>query len=311
MKIVIWPARPDWEPALRSAAGNATVVMPANEAEALAAAADAEGWIGKLDARFLAAAPKLRWMQSSSISLERVVFPELIKSSVVLTNMQHTSDIEVSTHALTLFLALCRELPKLIRRQAHGEWKREANIRHLQGMTVLVLGLGGIGTQLVRQLSVLGATVIGIDPKVTQLAGASEVAKPERLPELLSRADAVLIVAPLTPQTMGLFDEAMFQRMKRDALFVNVGRGQIVKTAALDRALSEGWIAAAAIDVCDPEPLPPDNPLWKHPNIIITPHLATLGSRHVERQLQCVVDNVKLFVSGKPFPSVADKANWY
>ena len=313
MKVVIWPARPDWEPAIRKAAGSAlAVAAPSTEAEALAEAKDADGWIGRMNATLLAAAPKLRWMQSPTISLEHVIFPELVESDVVLTNMRHTSNVEVATHATTLFLALCRDLRHLFRQQQAGIWKREAKIRDIPTMTVIIMGLGAIGTEAVRQVSALGAKIIGLDPKVTTPpAGVAELHKPERLAELLPRADAVICIAPLTPHTMGLFDEDMFRKMKRDALFVNVGRGQIVKTDSLHRALTEGWIEKAATDVADPEPLPPGHPLWKLDNIIITPHLATLGSRIGERQLDCVVENVKLFAAGKPFATVADKKMWF
>jgi phosphoglycerate dehydrogenase-like enzyme len=312
VNIVIWPERPDWDKAVRDAAGSATVVSPTTEAEALAAAPEAEGWIGNMNPALLKAAKKLRWMQAPTISLERVIFPELAESNVTLTNMQQTSNVEVATHATTLFLALCRDLTHLFRQQQALLWKREAKIRDIPTMTVIVMGLGAIGREACKQIAALGARIIGVDPTLKDAPpGVAELAHPDKLPELLPKVDALVCIAPLTPNTMGLFDDAMFKRMKKDALFVNVGRGQIVKTDSLLRALKEGWIERAAIDVCDPEPLPSDHPLWKLDNIIITPHLATLGSRIRERQLDCVVENVKSFVAGKPFGHIANKKLWF
>jgi phosphoglycerate dehydrogenase-like enzyme len=260
MHLVIWPQQPDeWVAAIREAAGAHEVVAPTSAAEALAAARDAEGWIGRLDRELLIAAPHLRWVQSPSISLESIVFPELIDSDVTLTNMRHIYNDHIANHVLAFFLAHCRDLPHLIRRQIAGEWApQDAQVRDPAAMTVIVMGLGGIGAEVVRRLSVFGPTIIGVDPKLTTAPDAvAELHPPAHLPDLLPRADATIICAPQTPETTGLFDEAMFQRMKPTALFINIGRGKIVRLAALERALAEGWLAAAALDVFEEDPHAP------------------------------------------------------
>lgn len=313
MSLVIWPPqRAEWVTAIRAVAGGTPVLTPADEAAALAAAPTAEGWVGQLTPALLERAPRLRWLQALSISLEHTVFPDLIAADVTLTNMRHIYDDHIANHVLALFLALCRDLPRLARRQIVREWApRTVEVRDPAAMTVLVLGLGGIGAEVVRRLSVLGPTLIGVDPKVTGLPELVELARPAALPDLLPRADAVIICAPHTPETEGLFDEAMFQRMQPTALFINIGRGKIVRLAALERALAEGWIAGAGLDVFETEPLPTDSPLWAMENVIITPHTAGFGPAVETRRLAVVLENVRRFVAGQPLTNVTDKARWY
>ncbi len=315
MRIVIWPKQSgEWVEAIRSAAGDVEVVTPANEAEAMAAARTAEGWIGKLTPALLESAPYLRWLQAPSISLESVVFDDLIASDVTLTNMRNIYNDHIANHVLALFLALCRDLPRLMRRQAAGVWTPHdaVRVRDPAEMTVLVMGLGGIGSEVVRRLAVFGPSIIGVDPKVEAAPpGAAELARPVQLPDLLPDVDAVIICAPQTPETIGLFDEALFQRMRRDAFFINIGRGKIVRLAALEKALGEGWIAGAGLDVFETEPLPRDSPLWKMENVIVTPHSADAGPHTDERRLAVVLENVRHFVAGEPLATVTDKARWY
>ncbi len=315
MTLVIWPEIPDHEvAAIREAAGAMAVVAPKNATEAREAAPQAEGWIGILTPELLELAPRLRWNQSPTISLESVVFPDLAASDVVLTKMRDIQNDHISTHVIALLLGYCRDLPRLLRLQMKREWLEldRLNVHDPAEMTVLILGLGGIGAEVARRLAPFGATILGVDPKVpTAPPGVTELYPPDRLTELLPRADAVIICAPQTPETTGLFDEAMFQRMKPSAYFINIGRGKIVRLAALERALAEGWIAGAGVDVFETEPLPTESPLWEMENVVITPHSAGHGPHLEERRLRVVLENVRHFVAGEPLVNVADKARWY
>ena len=179
-------------------------------------------------------------------------------------------------------------------------------------MTILVMGLGGIGSEVTRRLAPFGPTIIGVDPKVTTAPpDVAELHGPDQLTTLLPNADAVIICAPQTPETTGLFDEAMFRLMKPTAYFINIGRGKIVQLAALERALSEGWIGGAGLDVFETEPLPTTSPLWAMENVTITPHSAGYGPHIEERRLRVVLENVRRFVAGQPLVNVADKSLWY
>jgi phosphoglycerate dehydrogenase-like enzyme len=332
MSIVVWPQQaPEWIEALREAAGTTQVVAPGSEADAVAAAPSAEGWIGRLTPALLAAAPRLRWLHAWNTGMERIIFPELVASDVTATNMRHIFDDHVANFVLGLFLALCRDLPRLTRMQMRKEWapdvpvsdpsmvathvsmRPQVDTRDPGDMMVLVLGLGGIGAEVARRIATLGATVIGIDPKVAEpTTGVSEVAKPDRLDELLARADTVVVCAPQTPQTTGLFDEARFRMMKRGSFFINLGRGEMVDEAALARALSEKWIGGAALDVFEKEPLPSHSPLWDAENVIVMPHIGGWGGPHTDaREVATAVENVRRFVAKRPLLNVVDKAVWY
>lgn len=315
MSLVIWPQRSaEWVAAIREAAGEMPVVAPGDEAAACAAAPDAEGWIGRLTPELLEHAPRLRWQQSPSISLESVVFPDLAASDVILTNMRDIYNDHIATHVLALLLAHCRDLPRLLRHQLAHDWVSADQVAVLDpaDLTIVVLGLGGIGAEVTRRLAPFGPTIIGVDPKVTTAPpDVADLFTPDRLPGLLPRADVVIICAPQTPETTGLFDEAMFRRMQPTAFFINIGRGKIVELAALERALAEGWIAGAALDVFETEPLPPASPLWDMEQVIITPHSAGYGPHTDERRLRVVLENVRRFVAGQPLVNVTDKTRWY
>lgn len=315
MNLVIWPQQSvEWVAAIREAAGAIPVVAPEDEAAALAAAPEAEGWIGQLTPELFEHAPRLRWQQSPSISLESIVFPDLVASEVTLTNMRDIFNDHIATHVLALLLAHCRDLPRLIRRQIEHRWAFTDQVAVVDpaDLTIVVMGLGGIGAEVTRRLAPFGPTILGVDPKVTTAPpDVAELFTPDRLPELLPRADATIICAPQTPETTGLFDEAMFRRMKETAFFINIGRGKIVRLAALERALTEGWIAGAGLDVFETEPLPTDSPLWDMERVILTPHSAGYGPHTDERRLRVVVENVRRFVAGQTLVNITDKARWY
>jgi len=313
--LVIWPEMPQDEvAAIREAAGTMEVVAPTSEAAAREAAPQAAGWIGKLTPELLGYAPLLRWNQSPTISLESVVFPDLAASDVILTKMRDIQNDHISTHVLALLLGYCRDLPRLIRRQVAREWAEWDAVKVVDPseMTILVMGLGGIGAEVTRRLAPFGPTIIGVDPKVTTAPpDVAELHGPDQLTALLPNADAVIICAPQTPETTGLFDEAMFRLMKPTAYFINIGRGRIVRLAALERALSEGWIGGAGLDVFETEPLPTASPLWAMENVTITPHSAGYGPHIEARRLRVVLENVRRFVAGQPLVNVADKSLWY
>ena len=255
----------------------------------------------------------MRWLQAPTISLEHVVFPELVASDVTLTNMRNIYNDHIANHVLALFLSLCRDLPRAMRRQLERDWVPQADTKDPAAMTIVILGLGGIGAEVARRLAVLGPKrIAGIDPKVRRPPpGVDAVYPPERLAELLPEADTVIICAPQTPQTTGLFDDSMFARMKRTALFINIGRGKIVKLAALEQALRECWIAGAGLDVFETEPLPAESSLWRLDNVILTPHTAGYGPHTEDRRLEIVLENLRRFLTNQPLATVTDKANWY
>lgn len=183
---------------------------------------------------------------------------------------------------------------------------------HLADSTIGIVGVGGIGAEVARRAAAFGMRIVGIDPVARLVPGVTDdVWPPNRLVDLLSTSDFVVIAAPHTPETEKLVRRPQFQAMKRTAYLINVGRGIIVDLADLDAALATGEIAGAALDVCEVEPLPAEHPLWRRENVIITPHVAAASPRIAERHLQVLLENVRRFAAGETPLNLVDKRRWY
>jgi phosphoglycerate dehydrogenase-like enzyme len=200
--------------------------------------------------------------------------------------------------------------------QARDTWERglvpEERLWELTGKTMLVVGLGGIGTEVARRAHALGMRVIAT--RGSRREGpdfVSYVGLADELLDLAPQADVVVNAAPLTPATTGLFDARFFAALKPGAYFINVGRGRSVVTADLLAALEAGQIAGAGLDVTDPEPLPDGHPLWSRPDVIITPHVAAGSDLRVERLWTVLRENLRRYAAGEPMLSVVDTARGY
>jgi phosphoglycerate dehydrogenase-like enzyme len=215
-----------------------------------------------------------------------------------------------------MLLALTRDLPVHLAGRAEGAWNREGSgvLRPvvLQGRTLLVVGLGSIGTEIARRGQGFGMHVIAT--RRTDAPSPSfveHVGKPEELLALLPRADVVAIALPLTDETKGLFGPEAFAAMKPSSYLVNIGRGRIVDTDALLASLESGHLAGACLDVTDPEPLPSGHPLWSFPNVVITPHVSSEGEITDERHWELMRENLRRFDAGEPLLNVVDKRAGY
>jgi phosphoglycerate dehydrogenase-like enzyme len=175
-----------------------------------------------------------------------------------------------------------------------------------------MVGLGHIGAEIARRGVACGMRVVAVDPRQTVAPeGVEALWPPQRLDDLLGESDFVVIAAPHTPATEKLFCRPRFEAMRRSAVLVNIGRGAIVELDDLTAALKEGLIAGAALDVCEIEPLPAEHPLWRMPNVIITPHVAAFSQRIPERHLERTLENIGRFARGEPVLNVVDKAMWF
>jgi phosphoglycerate dehydrogenase-like enzyme len=253
----------------------------------------------------LAAAPKLRWIQVMSAGVERCVsIPAVRERRPLLTNMQRVAGPVMAEHVMALMLAFSRSLQFYIPEQRAGRWTPEvpppARSLELQGKTVLVAGLGGIGTEVARR-----AHAFGMKVTATRASGregppfVSYVGLPDELPALARDADFVVNTLPLTEQTRGLFDAKLFGVMKPGAIFVNVGRGGSVVQDDLVAALRSGRLAGAGLDVTDPEPLPAGHPLYSLPNVIITPHVAADTDLGNAARWSIVRENLRRYAAGE------------
>ncbi|MBN7771393.1 D-2-hydroxyacid dehydrogenase [Marinobacter daepoensis] len=220
------------------------------------------------------AADNLKWIHATSAGVDALMFPALIDSDVAVTNARGIFDRTIAEYVLCTILMFAKDFPGSIRLQMKREWKHRDTER-AEGKQVLVVGAGSIGRQIARLVNAIGLHAHGIartprhdDPDFIAVHGNEE------LYEQLGHADYVVIAAPLTPQTEGLFDARAFAAMKPSARLINIGRGPIVKTEALIQALDAGEIAGAGLDVFEEEPLPADHPLWQRENVIMTAHMA-------------------------------------
>lgn len=302
---------------MQQAAPGVTLVAPADRAGAAREAPDADAVIGECVPEVIQAGPRIRWVQRMFAGVERcLAIPAFVERGIVLTNMQKVAGPVMSEHVLAFLFGLTRGLATYVPAQARGEWAQESvpenRLWEVKGRTMLVVGLGGIGTETAKRAHALGMTVIAIRNSGTEGPDyVAEVGLPDQLLPFAARADVIVNTLPLTQDTKGLFDRKVFDAAKRGALFINVGRGGTVVTADLVEALKDGRIGGAGLDVTDPEPLPADHPLWRAPNTIITPHIAAaLEGNEVARWL-LARENLRRYVEGGKLLSEVDVAKGY
>jgi len=315
--IVVRSDYPGMVPALQPMAPGVRLLWAKSDAEAVAAAADADAIMGLCSPELVAAAGQALWIQLFSAGSERcVAIPELRERQLLLTNMQRISGSEIAEHAIGLLLAFTRGLNVYLPDQKSGRWRPDLVPRsqtwELEGRTLLVAGLGGIGSQVARRAHALGMRVVATRASGQQRPDyVDEVGGPEALLRLAAAADVVVNALPLTPATTGLFDARFFTAMKPGGIFINVGRGRSVVTADLVAALQERRLAGAGLDVTDPEPLPADHPLWQLSNVIITPHVAASSDKVSGRLLAVAQENLRRYVAGERLLSVVDTGRGY
>jgi phosphoglycerate dehydrogenase-like enzyme len=259
----------------------------------------------------------LRWLQAPQAAPPAgYYYPELIAHPVQITNFREIYNDHIAAHILSFVLAFARGLHVYLPQQLRREWKPEpresGDVVHLPEATALIVGVGGIGAEAARLLAAFGMTVIGIDERRPDKPdGVAEMHRAAELDTLLPRADFVILTVPHTPETEGFFNRARFQRMKKSAFFINIGRGMTTRLDDLVAALEAKEIAGAALDVYEIEPLPAMHPLWTMPNVLLTPHTAGHGPYLDDRRRDVLVDNAKRFVAGQPLRNVVDKARWF
>jgi phosphoglycerate dehydrogenase-like enzyme len=278
--------------------------------------ADAEAMFGTLPTALLARAARLRWLQAPQAAPPAgYYYPELIAHPVVVTNFREIYNDHIGAHIMAFVLAFARGLHDYLPRQLRRQWAPEpldTGVIHLPEATVLIVGLGGIGAEAARLAAAFGMRVIGVDARRREAPpGVAELHGAKALDALLPRADFVILTVPHTPQTEGFMHRARFQRMKRSAFFINIGRGMTTRLDDLVAALRAGEIAGAGLDVFEQEPLPADHALWTMPGVLLTPHTAGFGPYLDERRFEILLDNCKRFLAGQPLRNVVDKARWF
>lgn len=278
----------------------------------------------------LGIAPRLRWVQLDTAGADGVLGTPLWRSEVAITTLSGVGPPTAAEHAMMLVLALAHHLPEMVDLQRRREWPSAADRwqrlmpRELRGATIGVVGYGAIGREIGRLARSFGMTVLGVRQGTVQAVsyalprlGAPGQDEPDRmygpgeLHAMLAECDYVVLVVPSTPATFHLIDEAALRAIRPGAVLLNVARGAVVNEPALVRALQEGWIAGAGLDVFEAEPLPSDSPLWSMPNVIITPHVAGLTPHYHDRIMDLFAQNLRRYLAGEPLLNQVQRHRHY
>lgn len=301
---------------VQEAAPGMRILVTRDRGEIEAALDGIEIAVGGLPRDLLPRACNLRWFQQWAAGADWLLrYPEAVNLDFVLTSASGVHPIQISEHVFAFLLAFAREFHRAMRAQGRRKWipqDRHADLFELAGKTMVLIGVGTIGAQTARVATAFGMRVLGVrrHPGVS-VPGVEAMFGPNQLLDVLPEADFVVVTAPLTRETQGMIGERELRAMKPTAYVVNIGRGGIIREDALIRALKEGWIAGAGLDVFESEPLPEDSALWGMDNVIITSHYAGITPHYNERAMAIFLDNLRRYRAGEPLRNVVDKRLGY
>jgi phosphoglycerate dehydrogenase-like enzyme len=289
--------------------------------EVMRAIADADAYVGfGMPRALFVAGKRLRWVHTAAAGVGSLLFPEMIESDVVLTNSAGIHAIPMAEHVLGGILYLLRQFDIAVAQQRDRVWNRDpfvgssTKMRELSECRVLIIGAGGIGTEIARRLTALGARCTGVRrrPQRGIPQGFEAVYGVADIDSLLSTADILIVAAPATANTRGLVTAERLDHLPQGAIVVNVARGSLLDERALVERLRDGRLSGAVLDVFEREPLPSDSDVWGVPRLLLTPHVsATSPGGYWRRELELFIDNWTRFASGRPMRNVVDKQAGY
>ena len=285
--------------------------------EKVAILEQAEVILGVCSPQLIRTAKNLHWLQHFGTGVDRCLMsPEAQEADFILTNSQHTAGPPIAEHVIAMLMMLTRNLQYFHHLQQDQVWQRPPDtpspMIEIGGKTMLVVGLGGIGTEVARRAAALGMRVIA-----TRRSGregsdfVDYVGLSDELPELAAQAHVIVNTLPLTRETTGIFGREFFAVVKQGAYFISIGRGRNTDTAELIAALKDGRLAGAGLDVTDPEPLTKGHELWTLPNVIITPHISYMTDRGFERNRIVITENLRRYINGERMLNVVDIGRGY
>ncbi len=262
----------------------------------------------------LARAPKLKWIHIGGTGIDPYIASGIFDGNVTVTNSRGAVAIPIAEHALTFIMMLAKKAPQLLENKRKRLWE-PFNTMEVRNRTVGLIGLGAIGSEIAKLARGCGMRVIATRKSSTQhesgVAGVDELYPGKDLPRLLGESDFVVIAAPLTPETKGMINEQTLHMMKSTAYLINIARGQIVNQPDLIKALREGWIAGAGLDVFEKEPLPPDNEMWQLPNVVMSFHMAGFTDTNHQRVIDLFKNNLRRYLAGEKLFNIVDKQKRY
>ena len=313
---VVGPAR--YTPAevkqITSQAKDVQMILPANRAELDKMLPEVDVILGSMNADMLARAKNLRWLQAVEAGMENILFPELIKSNVVCTNMARMFAPAISESAFGMLLSITRGYVKYYFPQFQKRtWNSERNLVEIDGMTIGFVGMGGLGQATASKAKYgYNMRVLAVDAKpMAKPLFVDVLREPAWLMEMVPQCDVLVNTCPCTKETEGMFNAKVFGAMKKTAYFLGLSRGALVDEPALIAALKEGRIAGAGLDVVRQEPLPSSSPLWDCPNLIVSCHSSGFSPQRQVRLIGLIAENVRRYASGLPLMNVVDKQRGY
>ncbi len=252
---------------------------------------------------------KLRWIQSSAAGLDHCLAPSVVASDIIVTSASGVLANQVADHTMALLAGVLRDLPTFFRAQAKREFIRRPT-RDLHGARIGIIGLGRNGRRLAEVLSVFRTTIIATDWWAAEMERPRQVMKvlpANAVDDLLPQVDILILAAPLTEHTRKMIDRRRLALLPPGAILINVARGQLVVTEDLVEALESGHLGGAAVDVTDPEPLPPESRLWDLPNVIITPHVGGQAASRIDDMTNFFCANLRRYIGGEALVNLVDK----
>ena len=254
-----------------------------------------------------AVAPNLKWVHTSAVAVETLCLPQLFSRNIAVSNTRGVQAVPIAEHVMAVTLALAKQIPFVVENQQQARWAQNEFMGDrlpwlLNGRTLGLVGVGTIGSEIAKRAEAFGMRVIALRrrPAYGTIGHVERVYGKEELDLFLGQCHVLVICAPLTPETHSLLGATQFAQLPKGAVVVNVGRAKIIDTEALIDALQSRHLGGASLDVFPQEPLPPDHPLWKTPNVILTPHTSGFRQGHWDEVIDLFGDNLDRFLKGEP-----------
>lgn len=295
---------------IREVLPNAEVFFTESEEEMIAKQVNADvllAWGRISPIQYCQYATNLKWIFSFSAGVEGLIVPEILKLNVKISSAKGIHGLPMADHVLCYILSFLRGFPTFFLHQHQHVWEKLDNVpEETFGKTVGIIGLGEIGKVIAKRCKAFDMRVLGVKRSPALVEYVDEVFLSEEIDHVLEQSDFIVILIPLTPDTVHFLDKAKLAKMKKNSYLINVGRGPVVDEKALIEVLQEGKIAGAALDATEIEPLPDDSPLWRMPNVIITPHTAADTPYYMDRALSIFCKNIERFQTGERLISEVD-----
>ncbi len=249
----------------------------------------------KLDKETLDKAKRIKWVQALSAGIETYPLEEIKKRGIILTNGRGIHKIHMAEYAICIMIMLARNMHTMMRNKNDGKWERKISQGEIYGATLGIIGLGSIGMEIAKKSKFMGMKVLGVKRDLIESEYVDKVYPPEEMAEVFKESDYIINLLPSVKSTSELIDKKYFEVMKKDACFINMGRGSTVNEDDMADALKNGRIKAMASDVFKTEPLPEDSPLWEIDDMIITPHICGESNKYFDRAIHIIENNIKAF----------------